>query len=254
MSNNPHFKELLKLIRSADRRHDTYTVFRDFCEMAAISLANVMTFSQDREDRYRALAKKHRHQIGLFPKMLGALTNAFEDGPDDYLGRAFHELELGNKWTGQFFTPYPVCRMMAKMSLGTDAERLIAERGFIRANEPACGAGAMVIALCQELRAAGINYQQALHVIAQDIDPRAVHMTYVQLTLMHCPAVVIQGSTLAVETVEEWRTPAHVLGFWDGKLRRADEEDRRNRPASPPPPEAPPIDRSRRKAEQLSLF
>ncbi|MCP4407349.1 MAG: hypothetical protein GY807_06235 [Gammaproteobacteria bacterium] len=90
----------------------------------------------------------------------------------------------------------------------TDIRQVIAERGFMRANEPACGAGAMIIALCTELKAAGINYQQALHVIAQDIDIRAVHMTYLQLSLLHCPAIIIQGIT-----------PAYILGFWNGKLR-----------------------------------
>ena len=37
----------------------------------------------------------------------------------------------------------------------------------------------MVIALAQELREQGINYQQCLHVTAIDIDLLAVHMAYV---------------------------------------------------------------------------
>jgi len=246
MGENPHYKDMLNLIRSAGRRHDTYTVFRDFCEMAAISLANSVHFSKEREERYLRAAERHKDQIALFPKILACLVDAMTLRVDDYLGRAFHDLELQNRWAGQFFSPYPICRMMAKITFGGGQEKIIEERGFIRANEPACGAGAMIIALCETIREAGINYQQALHVTAQDIDPRAVHMTYIQLSLLHCPAVVIQGNTLAVESIEEWRTPAHVLGFWDVKLRQAAEEEARNAPAPAPKPV--------RKGEQLALF
>jgi len=142
------------------------------------------------------------------------------------LGRAaFQELELTNKWTGQFFTPYDLCRFMAKMQISDDMRQVIAERGFIRANEPACGAGAMIIALCTEMKAAGINYQKALHFIAQDIDIRAVHMTYLQLSLLHCPAVIVHGNTPTLEERSRWYTPAHILGFWNGRLRDAQPAD-----------------------------
>jgi len=246
MGENPHYKDMLNLIRSADRKHDTYTVFRDFCEMAAISLANAVEFSQEREERYLRTAARHKDQIKLFPQILACLVDAMTLRVDDYLGRAFHDLNLQNKWAGQFFSPYPICRMMAKILVGDEVDKKIAARGFITANEPACGAGAMIIALCETMREAGYNYQQELHVTAQDFDPRAVHMTYIQLSLLHCPAVVIQGNTLAVESVEEWRTPAHVLGLWDVKLRQAAAEDAKNAP----PPAPKPV----RKGEQLTLF
>ena len=71
----------------------------------------------------------------------------------------------------------------------------------------------------------GVNYQQHLHVTCIDTDIKAVHMAYIQLSLLHVPAVVIHGNTISGECWGEWRTPAHVLGFWDVKLRRAQEAD-----------------------------
>lgn len=56
---------------------------------------------------------------------------------------------------------------------------------------------------------------------AQDIDSRGVHMAYLQLSLLHIPAVVILGNTLLVEERERWHTPAHILGLWQQKLRRS---------------------------------
>jgi hypothetical protein len=114
----------------------------------------------------------------------------------------------------------------------------------------------MVMALAQALREQGINYQRCLHVTAIDLDPVAVHMAYIQLTLLHIPAVVIHGDTLRGETYSVWRTLAHVLGLWDTTLARgcrplrapALEEEPPAAPAAPVPVVRPPV------GSQLTLF
>lgn len=220
-----HKKEIKTLIDGLARRHDTFQVFSDFVAMTAISLSNAVDLTQaaPREETYMQIIKRYtRDELSLFPQMLGALTLALEDDMADILGQIFHDLELGNKWKGQFFTPDWVCRMMAAMNLTGDIRTLIDERGFIRASEPCVGAGAMVIALARHMRNESINYQQALHVTACDIDIRAVHMAYVQLSLLHVPAVIVHGNTLSLDEWSHWYTPAHILGFWNGKLKRGD--------------------------------
>ena len=77
----------------------------------------------------------------------------------------------------------------------------------------------MVVAAIHALVDSGINYQQALHVTAIDIDRRCVHMTYLQLALLHVPAIIIQGNALLLEVFETWYTPAHILGGWSSRLR-----------------------------------
>lgn len=146
-----HQKELLKLLGSLAYRHSAWQVFADFAEAAAISLSNAVAWRQRdrREQRYMQLIKPYeRDELGKFPQMMGELTLALEDQLSDVLGRTFHDLELHNKWAGQFFSPYPLCRMIANMTPadeeGTRAK--IAERGFVTAQEPTCGSGAMVIA------------------------------------------------------------------------------------------------------------
>jgi hypothetical protein len=83
----------------------------------------------------------------------------------------------------------------------------------------------MVIALAREMLSQGVNYQQHLHVTAVDIDIRAVHMTYLPLSLLHVPAVVVHGNTLSVEEWSRWYTPAHIIGGWQWRLRRRAGED-----------------------------
>jgi hypothetical protein len=207
-------------------RHHKWQVFGDFVEMAAISLSNAVDLGQRemREARYTEIVKLYSpDEVRTFPQMMASLVMELEAELTDVLGKVFHDLELHNKWTGQFFTPFPVCQMMAQMTAGDSLpHEIIKEKGFLRAMEPACGSGAMVIALANALRDERINYQQHLHVTAIDIDAKCVHMAYLQFSLLHIPAVVIHGNALAVEDWAHWKTPAHIMGGCDWKLRRGE--------------------------------
>lgn len=223
---NARRQNILRLFQSMGYRHDTYKLFADFCELAALSLSNAVDLAQreSREARYLQIVKGYtREEVELFPRVLAEVTLGLEEGATDLLGAVFHDLELHNKYRGQFFTPFEICRMMASMIVGSkeDLRQLVEQRGYITACEPACGAGAMVIALAETIRELGINYQRHLHVTAIDVDAKAAHMAYIQFSLLHIPAVVIVGNSLALEEREHWYTPAHILGGWSGKLRRA---------------------------------
>lgn len=217
-----HQKEMASLMRANASAYRIHEVFRDFCEMAALAISNAVDLSryQVREERYMQIVGRYSKEEAVrFSRMLAHLVESIELGFHDALGELFMFLELGDHWKGQYFTPYEISLLMAQLTV-TGAEETISDRGFITVNEPACGAGAMVIAMMETMRQKGINYQTSAHVVAQDIDATAVHMAYVQFSLLHIPAVVIQGNTLAVEVRDRWFTPAHVVGRWDAKLRR----------------------------------
>ena len=240
-----HQKELLKLFNSLAYRHSAWQVFADFNEAAAISISNAVDWArrEKREERYMQLIQRYsKEELARFPQMLGELVLALEDQPGDVLGKTFHELELHNKWAGQVFSPYPLCQMMAQMTLA-DPESVrakIAERGFICAAEPAAGSGAMVIALADAMGKMGINYQQHLHVTTTDIDIKCVHMAYTQLSLLHIPAVIVHGNSLSLEEHSHWYTPAHIMGGWSGRLKHAFAGEHSVEPMpKSPPKEAP---------------
>lgn len=211
------------MVRSLAHRHSTYQVFSDFVEMAALAVSNSVDLGQyqKREARYMEIVRKYKpEEVQQFPAMMGMLVMGLEEGLDDILGATFHELEIHNQHKGQFFTPYHICRMMGAMTFDESARDIIEQRGFIQASEPACGAGAMIIGLADEMKARGLNYQQSLHVTAVDLDIRCVHMAYLQLSLLHIPAVVVHGNTLSLEEFGHWYTPAHIMGGWNYKLKR----------------------------------
>lgn len=236
-----HRRALVRAIADLGQRngHGAWRIFTDFCELAAIAVSNAVDVAQfdAREAMYLQAVKRYQpEEAGAFPKMFGHLIEALEAEVGDVLGSVFHELELHNKWAGQFFSPYPLCRMMAAMTVGeSDVQEKIAERGYLAALEPACGSGAMAIALAEELRAAKVNYQQALHVTAVDIDIKCVHMAYLQLSLLHVPAVVVHGNSLTLEQHSHWYTPAHIVGGWRWKLARGAGARRAAETAAGPP-------------------
>ena len=219
----PHLKAMAALLRHSQPRHDLYTVFGDCMEAIAIAMANSIDLRAraPREARYLNIVGRYPREIlDLFPQLFAELVRALEAGPGDVLGTLFHELDLHSKTRGQYFTPYALSRCMAQAILGNreNVEAMIAQHGFVTAMEPACGAGSMVIALAEAIRDNGHNYQRHLHVTAVDIDPRAIHMAYIQLSLLHIPAQLMVGNALSGEMQDNWFTPAHILGGWTARL------------------------------------
>lgn len=260
---DPFQKEFIKLIEANAYRHRPHEVFRDFCELAAICLSNAVDriHYKTREARYLDIVKSYnKEEVSRFPAMLAAVVNSLECGFDDVLGQLFMTLELGNHWKGQFFTPYEISCLMAKMLVG-NVQEVVDRKGFFSLNEPAVGAGAMVIAMAHAVHDQGVNYQRVMHVIAHDIDQTAVHMAYIQLTLLHIPAIVVHGNSLTLEEWDHWATPAHVLGFWDQRLLRSTASEADSQPVAAPvivPASnahlAVIVQKRIDQAEQLSLF
>ena len=119
-------------------------------------------------------------------------------------------MELHNKWIGQFFSPYSICKMMAAITLGDDEHLVekIKNSGYVTVCEPSCGSGAIIIAMAEEIQELGFSPSKHMHATAIDIDQRCVHMAYIQFSLLNLPATVIHGNALSLETRSTWRTPA----------------------------------------------
>ncbi|HDR9086012.1 type I restriction endonuclease subunit M [Burkholderia vietnamiensis] len=241
---DPHQAELVKLMKQFGYSHQTNTVFADFVEMAALAISNSVDKAQFnlREKRYLEIVGKYkRDEVQLFARMFAELALSFEHrlGVDeglpagslpcprnltDVLGETYMMLDIGNDRAGQFFTPYHVSRLMAGIAIGGRSDA-IEQDGFMRMQEPACGAGGMVIATADALLSIGQNYQETMHATCIDIDPRCVYMTYLQLSMMHIPAVIVHGNALTLEVWGMWYTPAHILGGWRTKLRQLRQAD-----------------------------
>ncbi len=104
-------------------------------------------------------------------------------------------LNLGNHWKGQFFTPYNVCKMMSQMTV-ENADMRIEEQGYISICDPACGAGATLIAAANNLKKSKYNFQNHALFVGQDVDRVVAQMCYIQLSLLGCAGYICVGNTI----------------------------------------------------------
>ncbi|HHF0534545.1 TPA: N-6 DNA methylase [Vibrio alginolyticus] len=188
--------------------------------MAGIAIQNAFLKSDELEQEYLAIVRRYEKDDAVrMSHLLAEVVMGLEVYPCDFLGSVFMELELGSDRMGQFFTPFEVSKMMAMMVHGDTIDAL-SGKPFITLQEPACGAGGMVIAFAQTMYEKGLNPQKQLWASCVDVDPVAAMMAYVQLSLLHIPAEVVVGNSLSMKFTKVMRTPAHYLGLWDSKLRR----------------------------------
>lgn len=233
---NHYQKELCKIIRSFGYEYDISQIFSDFVECAAIAISNRIDILQRerREKRYIEIMKRYKklENQQKFCEMFACLVNALEysvkfgNGPDDILGNLFHELELHNKFKGQFFTPQNVSDMIGKMTAG-EYDKMIRENGYIKVMEPCCGSGVMVFSFAKAFKEQKYNYNTQMLVKAIDVDIKCVHMAYTQMSLYGIPGVVIHGNTLLQEEWSYWYTPVYLIDNWRWReCRKYDSEDR----------------------------
>lgn len=222
MTESRFIKEFLELFERFSYRYSKWEVWNDFLYLAAVALANTVPGSEreKREKGYLETIKKYPKEYQeLFPELLGIITLALDDNPEqDFLGSLYHKLHLEQEQKGQFFTPYHISHFMAEIQM---VDRDIGEKAgkdYISVSDPACGAGAMLIAFANVARAHGINYQKHVLFVAQDIDRTAALMCYIQLSLLGCPAVVIVGDSLTKPGFHPdnqiWYTPFFYLNYW----------------------------------------
>ncbi len=224
-------KNFAKLFESFGGKYSSWEVWKDFVTMTAISISNIVDtiHREQREKQYLACAEKYSEkELAIFPQMLCEVIAGLEQNPNqDFLGELFMSLNLGNEWKGQFFTPYSVCRAMAAMTFSGDSPDRIERQGWVSVSDPACGAGALLIAFANECAAQKINYQTSVLFVAQDIDFIAGCMCYIQLSLLGCPGCVVIDDSLChpstsydsrglipKDGTNVWYTPFYFSNIW----------------------------------------
>ena len=147
------------------------------------------------------------------PKLYDPVIQAFEDNPwQDLLGDVYMRLNLGNKSTGQFFTPYHLAYAVARLSINEDmVTEAIARRGYLTVNEPTAGGGANLIGIAQALKEMGVNYQRHMWFVAQELSELTALTCYVQCSILGMAGIVQIGDTLKMEFYHSLYTPMCVI-------------------------------------------
>lgn len=191
-------REFLDIFKTLCYSRMPWQVWTDLMTAIACSISNAIDRSpghyESREKEYESCI----NQIGSFEltcRIFEIIVMALENEPEqDFLGKMYMNLNLGNHWKGQFFTPYSICSLMAESTLG-NVDDQIEEQGFISICDPTCGAGATLIASANRLKRSKYNFQNHVLFIGQDIDRIVGLMCYIQLSLLGCPGYICIGNT-----------------------------------------------------------
>lgn len=225
MDNSDNCTEIIEKLKLLGSKHSIWSVFEDWLAICAISISNSVDWNhrEEREAQYLKIIDKYSHEeqdifAEAFSELIVALQKEYDiNGPTDLLGKIFHNLELHNKYHGQFFTPFNVCELMGQLSLGNVDDKVddsLAKKGYVSVYEPCVGSGGLVLGFANSMYRKNLNYCKQMVVYCCDIDIKCVYMTYIQLSLYGIPAVVVHGNSLTVEEWSKWYTPVYLLDEW----------------------------------------
>ena len=198
-------KDFIKIMGELDRSKHQSEVFSDFCELAYCALAKKASPFEDQrtqlEAQYMEVVGRYRNKddIRRMPELLGIALNELSAGGCDFLGEVAGEMGVLNDRLGQFFTPYHVSRLMAEINL-TGLEKTIEEQRFVTVQEPAAGAGGMLIAVADKVEALGFNLETSLWFEATELSGSTFQMCYIQCAARGLAGRVTHGNSLTMET------------------------------------------------------
>ena len=190
-------KEIVSKINELSGSRSPYEVFCDWTKCLAIAISNSSDILRgelwrQREEEYLKTIRPYGKDSMKIAKISTLLEYALEEEMTDVLGKIYMDAGCGNKNTGQFFTPFHLSAGIAGCVLPKD----VSPQKPIKIYEPSCGGGGMIIAAAKALKERGVNFRRSMKIVAQDLDWKAVYMTYIQLSLLGIDATVVQGDTL----------------------------------------------------------
>ena len=220
-----YLKEFTSKLAYLDHSRSLFIVFKDFLTLSTCAIAQPFYRSNEIEQQYLETVKQYnKEQAEQFSQLLALLVSALSEQHQDFLGKVYMQLNLGNARTGQFFTPYHISQMMAEITF-IDGKENIENKEIITLSEPCCGSGGMVIAYAETMKKYDINFQERLFVEAIDIDEMCFQMAYLQLSLYGIPARVLLGDTIAYKFSKMLYTPMYFINGFSWKLKEKEQSE-----------------------------
>lgn len=195
-------EEFIKAFHEMSARYGRSELWYDYIDMHAIALANTcdLRCRDTREEQYNAIVQKYDEKtVQQFAELTAITMTALLENPEqDFLGTVYHNLGLSKSQAGQFFTPYNVGQMMARINM---PDSLVLDKSrILRVNDPCCGAGCLLLAgynvMREQLESTDPDWDKYVLFVAQDIDPLACKMCYIQMCCIGVPGVVVVGNSL----------------------------------------------------------
>ncbi|HBZ1140900.1 TPA: SAM-dependent DNA methyltransferase [Klebsiella pneumoniae] len=218
MSEQHSRSRFIHVFKDTGRHLGRWEVFSDFLSLAASELDMARIRAPESIEHCRKICARYEaSDIAKMQEMFCMMVCALEAKFHDFLGAIFMVLELGDNFRGQYFTPYPVQSLMARM-LMPGVRDTIRREGIATVSDPACGAAGMLIAYAECLLEADINPSMHMFGSCIDIDPVAADMAFIQLYVLGIAAEVVTGNTLTMQFRRVRYTPVYYLNEFEKRL------------------------------------
>ena len=138
-----------------------------------------------------------------FANALGAMHLAMHQDNEagvirDHLGDIYEAEGAAEREMAQFFTPMPLCELMARMTIDETAPE------NARIADPACGSGRLLMA-CIRLRPRGYYF-------GVDKDPTCARMAALNMLWRNVDSHIVWGNSLSLKAHGGWVTTRTALG------------------------------------------
>lgn len=138
-----YLRDFATIMQSYNGKYHDYTIFSDFIDYTI----GVLMCTLDKETAIR-LSKYYGQDCEIFGRLFESYKKIFlqrtgeTGGWADPLGHIYETIASQSKKSGfgQFFTPEPICDLMAKMTI------TLSDKKGQKINDPACGSGRMLLA------------------------------------------------------------------------------------------------------------
>jgi hypothetical protein len=176
-----------------------FAVYDDFLELSVNAFCRDDNAYMEIMKRYGPRIKGQEHPADYYAKALAAWMAAMQHEPRDYLGEIYEDESITNKYDGQFFTPEPLCDLMATITIGDELQD-----NQIYSDPSGCGSGRTLIA--------GIKRNRYARFVGVDKDRTCVNMTALNCLVRNVNAYVIHADGLTLETYGGYRLTRSFAG------------------------------------------
>lgn len=204
-------KDFIRKLESLAGHRSTLDAFSDFCAAVSCSLEQMCADPEDRDKRYHDIMDKYSPDDRTrFVELFSIVVEALERRRESFLGPVLEDIGAANTRNGQFLTPVDLAKLVGRIN-AVDLERKPHRAGeLLKLNDPACGAGVLMIQGAEEMVAAGVP-RRDIYIVAGDIDHRACDITFIELTLLGYAARVEHANAL---TLQRLSRPRWTLGYF----------------------------------------
>lgn len=224
-------KEFEKQFNGLCRTRDRREAWCDFIDFVGQAIDFSYTGNERSGKEVQRIKQKYKqHELEVMVELMKLVEESYRHNTEqDFLGELAMVLGLMSNEDGKYFSPFDLSALTTRLGM-MNFKEAIEKHGWTSVSDPTCGSGAMLIAAANECMRLGIDYQNKVVFIGQDIKYTTALACLIQLTILRCPGYVVVGNTLTepmtghalfgeLKGMKTFYTPEYFSPVWEDRRR-----------------------------------